>query len=131
MKESIVQLHSALVDALVQSRHHPADQPVTVAEIYQDLIPYRTVRSTIGFAMNADYEHALLQLLAGDGGFARVEPAQVQEELRAELKLSNPNVGIFRNYAACDVFIALPADFELRRQTRPNVEVGETNTARG
>jgi double zinc ribbon protein len=118
MKESIVQLHSALVDALVRSRHHPADQPVTVAEIYQDLIPYRSVRSTIGFALNADYEHALLTLLAGDGGFARVEPAEVQAELRVELHSPNPNVGVFRNYAACDVFVQLPTDFEQRRARR-------------
>jgi hypothetical protein len=118
MKESVVQLHSALVDALAQSRHHPPDQPVTVAEIYQDLIPYRMVRSMIGFALNEDYEHALLTLLSGDGGLARVEPSEVQEELRLELHSPNPNVGVFRNYAACDVFVKLPTDFEQRRARR-------------
>ena len=123
MSESIARLHRALVDAMVQSRHHRADQPVTVAEIYQDLIPYRTVRTTVGFALNADYEHALLQLLAGEGGFARIEPVQVQQELRMELQTSNPNVSVFRNYAACDVFVALPGDFEQRRQS-PRVQEG-------
>jgi hypothetical protein len=119
MNESVHALHRALVDALMQRLHHNPQQPVTVAEIYQDLIPYRTVRTTAGFALNADYEHALLRLLAGDGGYARVEPAEVQSELQLELKSHNPNVGIFRNYAACDVFITLPGDFETRRLARP------------
>jgi hypothetical protein len=116
MNDSLPALHRALVEALLQRQHHAAHQPVTVAEIYQDLIPYRTVRTSIGFALNADYEHALLKLLAGDGGYARIEPAEVQNELRHELKSSNPNVGVFRNFAACDVFVTLPQDFERHRQ---------------
>jgi RNA polymerase subunit RPABC4/transcription elongation factor Spt4 len=127
MNESLAHLHRALVDALAQRVHHAPNQPVTVAEIYQDLIPYRSVRTTLGFALNADYEQALLQLLAGDGGYARVEPAQVQEELRLELRSTNPNVGVFRNYAACDVFVRLPDDFEQRRQVRPKPEAADAN----
>ncbi|MGH7467705.1 MAG: zinc ribbon domain-containing protein [Longimicrobiales bacterium] len=118
MNDSLPALHHALVEALLQRQHHGSDQPVTVAEVYQDLIPYRNVRTSVGFALNADYEHALLKLLAGDGGYARVEPAEVQNALRLELKSQNPNVGIFRNYAACDVFVSLPRDFERHRQAR-------------
>ncbi len=103
MDDLVARLHNALVDALRQ-RSTRLDQPVTVAEIYQDLIPYRTVRS-FGFALNADYEYALLQLLAGEGRLARIEPAEVREELRLELLSPNPNVGMFRQYAACDVFV--------------------------
>ena len=103
----VSKLHRALVDALVLSERHNLHEPVTVAEIYTDLIPYRSVRM-IGFAMNADYEHALMQLLAGDGGYARVEPVEVRDHLREELKSSNPNTGIYRHYAACDVVVTLP-----------------------
>ena len=103
----VSKLHRALVDALVLSERHNLQEPVTVAEIYTDLIPYRSVRM-IGFAMNADYEHALMQLLAGEGGYARVEPVEVRDHLREELKSSNPNTGIYRHYAACDVMVTLP-----------------------
>jgi hypothetical protein len=106
------QLHRALVDSLVLSDRHNLHDPVTVAEIYTDLIPYRSVR-TLGFALNADYEHALLQFLAGDGGYARIEPVEVRDQLRNELKSSNPNVGIYRQYAACDVFVAVPEELDL------------------
>jgi predicted RNA-binding Zn-ribbon protein involved in translation (DUF1610 family) len=103
MNDLVVRLHRALLDAMRQ-RAALLDQPVTVAEIYQDLIPYRLVRS-LGFALNADYEFALLQLLAGEDKLARIEPPEVREELRLELLSPNPNVGMFRQYAACDVFV--------------------------
>jgi hypothetical protein len=118
----VSQLHRALVDALVLSERHNLHEPVTVAEIYTDLIPYRSVRM-IGFAMNADYEHALMQLLAGEGGYAQVEPVEVRDHLREELKSSNPNTGIYRHYAACDVVVTLPEGMDF-------TEAGTTSESR-
>jgi hypothetical protein len=102
-------IHVSLAAALRRSRPGASfDTPVTVAEIYQDLVPYRTVRTQIGFDMNADYEHTLLRLLAGEGGYARLDPPEARNELRAELESANPNVGLFRKFAACDVWIVEP-----------------------
>jgi hypothetical protein len=108
MDNLVTQLHHALIEALQTRRSFVPDHPVTVAEIYQDLIPYRSVRSALGFALNADYEHTLLQLLAGTDDLARIEPPEVREALVNELASPNPNVGVFHNYAACDVFVAVP-----------------------
>ena len=108
MDEHVERLHLALAAALRANRPKPFSAPVTVAEIYQDLVPYRSVRSSVGFEMNADYEHALLQLLAGMGGHARIEPERAGEEMREELKSPNPNVGLFRKFAACEVWISEP-----------------------
>ena len=104
---TVAQLHRALVDALRKSRPNSLHRPVTVAEIYQDLVPYRTARGAVGFAMNADYEHTLLRLLAGEGDLARIEPREVRDKLRMELESPNPDVGLFRNYAACDVWVSI------------------------
>lgn len=104
----VERLYAALTDAMRSGRPRAFDAPVTVAEIYQDLVPYRVVRATLGFELNADYEHALLQLLAGAGGLARLEPEEAAAELRDELRSPNPNVGLFRKFAACDVWIARP-----------------------
>lgn len=101
----VEKVHACLADALRRSRPDPFGSPVTVAEIYQDLVPYRRIRTAVGFQMNADYEHTLLRLLAGEGGYARLEPSEARDELRAELAMPNPNVGLFRKYAACDVWI--------------------------
>ncbi|MFW6079856.1 MAG: double zinc ribbon domain-containing protein [Gemmatimonadota bacterium] len=101
-------LYRCLVDAVREQRPDAGARPVTVAEIYQDLVPYRSVRDALGVGLNADYEHAVLRLLAGVGGHAHIEPPEVCEELRRELDSPNPNVALFREFAACDVRIRLP-----------------------
>jgi hypothetical protein len=116
--DPVASLHRALVDSLIERRPDALNKPVTVAEIYQDLIPYKSVRAPLGFALNADYEHALLQLLAGTDGFARIEPPEAREALGKELKSVNPDVGLFRDYAACDVFVTMPDELD---QTHPYV----------
>jgi hypothetical protein len=122
MDTQVTRLHRALVTAL-QSRTFVPGQPVTVAEIYQELIPYRSVRSALGFALNADYEHTLLELLAGRGDLARIEPPEVREHLVNELESTNPNVGVFHNYAACDVYVVVP---ESMRVSAPAPGNGKT-----
>ena len=67
---------------------------VTVSEIYQTLVPYARARSELGFEMNADYEHALMRLIAGEGGFARLEPPEARAQVTRELESSNPDVTI-------------------------------------
>ena len=105
MDNNVERLHRALVDAIRTSRGEDFAHPITVSEIYQKLLPYRAARAAVGFEMNADYEYALLRLLAGEGDLARLEPIEVQESLRAELESPNPNVSLFRDYANCDVWL--------------------------
>ena len=121
MDDRVEKLHGALVSALRQTRGDDFGEPVTVAEIYQQLVPYRAARAVVGFEMNADYEYALLRLLAGEGDLARIEPAEVRELLRGELESANPNVGIFREYANCDVWITAPLPWlpDTRTEARP------------
>lgn len=110
MDPLVEQLHACLAEALMQMRPDPFGTAVTVAEIYQDIVPYRAVRTRLGFEMNADYEHTLLQLLAGVGGLVRLEPKQARDELKSEIETPNPNVGLFRKFAGCDVWIAKPRE---------------------
>jgi RNA polymerase subunit RPABC4/transcription elongation factor Spt4 len=105
MDAVVSRLHQVLVEALRRSRPEHEDQPITVAEIYQELVPYKHVRAALGVEMNADYEYALLRLLAGEGGFARLEPAEVREALRLEVASPNPNVALYRQFAPCEVWL--------------------------
>lgn len=101
----VERLYARLIDALHRSRPDPFAAPVTVAEIYQELVPYRVVRAEIGFDMNADYEHALLRLLSGEAGRVRLEPKEAAETIQRELRTSNPNLSMYREYAGCDVWV--------------------------
>ncbi|MGH7475209.1 MAG: zinc ribbon domain-containing protein [Longimicrobiales bacterium] len=100
-------LHRLLARALEEGGRS-FEQPVTVAEIYQELVPYSRARDELGFALNADFEHALMRLLSGEGGCARMEPENARMELIAELDSPDPNVTIYRRFAACDVYVAPP-----------------------
>ncbi|MBW3535154.1 MAG: zinc ribbon domain-containing protein, partial [Gemmatimonadetes bacterium] len=60
-------------------------------------------RDRIGVEMNGDYEDALLRLLAGEGDYLVLESEHARRELQGELESSNPNTGLFREFAAADV----------------------------
>ena len=106
--EVVTRLYRALVEEL-QRRGHPEGQPVKVSELYQDLVPYRAVRSALGVELNADYEHALLRLLSGERDLLRLEPQQAREELRREVEAPYPFVGLFRKFSASNVWVSMPA----------------------
>ncbi len=95
--------HAALVREIQAKDPAQLGAPFTVAEVYQNLVPYRTHRDEIGVEMNADYEHALLRLLAGEGDFLTIESRTARQEIREELESPNPNTGLYRDFAAADV----------------------------
>jgi hypothetical protein len=94
---------TTLVDEIRQNEPAYLHSTFTVAEIYQSLVPYRTHRDQIGVEMNGDYEDALLRLLAGEGEYLEMESDTARERIRLELRSSNPNTGLYREYAAVGV----------------------------
>jgi len=94
-----------LVDEIRQRRPELLEKSFTVAEIYQDLVPYRTHRDRIGVEMNGDYEDALLRLLAGEGDYLEVQSEAARRELKKELESVNPDTGLYREFAAVEVRI--------------------------
>lgn len=81
------------------------DAPLTIGDLYQSLIPYRLVRGELRLAELAQYEHALLRLLAGEREYLVVERIEVQEEFQRELRAPNPILGIYRDYAEVGVHL--------------------------
>lgn len=95
--------HRALIEEIQTQRPEYLTQPFTVAEIYQNLVPYGSHRDRIGVEMNGDYEDALVRLLAGEGGYLILDSEAALKKLRSELDAKNPNTGVYREYAAVDV----------------------------
>ena len=102
-QDVLTSFHSVLVEEIRSKRPEYLKGPFTVAEIYQDLVPYPTHRDRIGVEMNGDYEDALIRLLAGEGGYLTLESEHALKQLRSELQSKNPNTGVYREYAAVDV----------------------------
>jgi len=101
--DALARFHRVLVEEIVLNRPAYLREPFTVAEIYQNLVPYRTHRDRIGLEMNGDYEDALLRLLAGEGDYLVLESEHARQEIREELSSSNMNTGLYREFAAVDV----------------------------
>jgi len=101
--EVLQRFHRALVREIQASNAELLRAPFSVAEIYQNLVPYRTHRDEIGVQMNADYEHALLRLLAGENDYLTIESRTARQEIREELESPNPNTALYRDFAAADV----------------------------
>jgi hypothetical protein len=100
----VERLYRRLVEAV--STWPPADTgALTIADLYQHLIPYRAVRGELGVLELAEYENALLRLLVGEGGFVHVLDDDVQREIAQELGARNPILGIYRDYAAVELEI--------------------------
>lgn len=72
--------------------------PVEVAELYQRLIPYRTHRTHLGLDTHEDYEMVLLRLLAGERGYALVEPAEARAALVRAAAEVNPDTSFYKRF---------------------------------
>lgn len=95
--------HRALIEEIQTQRPEYLKGPFTVAEIYQNLVPYGSHRDRIGVEMNGDYEDALLRLLAGEGEYLVLDSEAALQALQSEIQSSNPNTGMYREFAAVDV----------------------------
>ena len=103
--DEVERLFRHLIDVLSQSDPDRLKQPIQISEIYQSILPYRHHRSALGFDTGEDYEMAVLRFLAGDGGFASLDPPEVQDALAEEVRSINPNPGAFREYAAARIYL--------------------------
>lgn len=98
MADDLDRLFERLVTVLAQDMPGKLAVPFPAAEVYERLVPYRSNRSTLKVATHQDYEMAVLRLLAGERGYASLEPAEVQDTLRRESGESNPDPGLFRQF---------------------------------
>jgi RNA polymerase subunit RPABC4/transcription elongation factor Spt4 len=83
----------------------PESRRATIADLYQRLIPYRAIRGEVGVMELAEYEHALLRLLAGERRYVELGDPTAILEIQRELSSLNPILGIYRDYPNVEVRI--------------------------
>lgn len=69
-------------------------RPISLREIRDTIVPYRANRKMLELESSEDYELVLMQLCAGEGGFARTAPEEVRASFEAELRSGNPDLRI-------------------------------------
>jgi hypothetical protein len=103
--DELDRLFGCLVESLVATGPGRLAVPFIAAELYERLVPYRSNRARLNVATHQDYEMTVLRLLAGERGYAQLEPADVQEALRREAESQNPETGVFRSFPDAQVMI--------------------------
>jgi hypothetical protein len=78
--------------------------PISVADLHQQILPYRHYRRELGIETNQEYELALMELLSGARGYLDVDE-RLRDALGKELSSTSPEPSRVRDYADSQVSI--------------------------
>ena len=95
--------YGVLLQQIRETRPEYLTTPFSVAEIYQDLVPYQSHRDSIGVEMKGDYEDALFRMLSGEGDYLMLDSEVARQQMQNELAGPNPNPALLREFAALEV----------------------------
>jgi RNA polymerase subunit RPABC4/transcription elongation factor Spt4 len=116
--------HSTLKDLLTRRLGEegvPIRSPIAVAELYRRLVPYSICRDALGLATKAEYDMAVLRLLADDGSLDVTEEA-LREAVSRELSSPEPGLAILQRFAASEVRLVGSEDDPSQLPDRPTAE---------
>ena len=101
--DDLDRLYVQLVELIRRDQPDALDHPMTVAELYGELIPYQRIREATGFRSYDEYETALSRLLAGERGYLSTDALDMQAEIAAGLEETYPDVRRFHAFADAEV----------------------------
>lgn len=102
--DSIDQMFRVLVRTLRTKQPALLTAPFTVADLYQQILPYRHFRRELALETNQEYEMTLMELLSGARGYLDVDE-QLRDELGKELQSPSPEPSRVREFAEAHVAI--------------------------
>jgi hypothetical protein len=112
----VQRLFRCLVRTLASATPERLHDAFRIAELHEQILPYRRFRRELRLEAIEDYEMAILRLLAGEGGLASVEPEEVRDLLAHEARAINPSPGVFRGYGEATVRLDAAAVEHLLRE---------------
>jgi hypothetical protein len=104
-------------------------RPLPLAELRDSILPYRANRRALELESSEDYELVLMRLCAGEGGYARTEPAEVRVEFEVEVGSSNPDLGIVHRHPNAVVSLE-PKPLALALNHQPGLAFAPPDPAR-
>lgn len=114
MTDDLDRMFHLLVTSMMSRSPDTLTRPFAVADLYQDILPYRLFRRELGLDTNQDYEMTLLELLSGARGYLVVDE-RTADTLRRELASPNPDPSVFRQFSTTQVSISPDALAEVAR----------------
>jgi hypothetical protein len=123
--DELDRLFSKLVANLAELDPSRLHRPFPVAELYESLVPYRTHRKVLRLESGEDYEMTVLRLLAGERGYATVEPDDARQTFAREAASVNPQTRVFRQFASATVHLDPDRVSDALRGGAPEAEPAE------
>lgn len=90
----------------VEASGQPADGEVSVAELRRRLVPYEVARTDLALATKAEYDLAMLELLAS-GEYLETEDGELVAAVRRELDSPEPGLAFLQDFAASHLQLRL------------------------
>ena len=91
--------HQAVVSQLMDRQAPDLDSPLTVADIYRDLVPPPQIDEDADEEDQAEYGLLLLRFLAGEGGYVEMESEAAHQLIQAQLASATPDLALYRDLA--------------------------------
>ncbi|HXY70601.1 MAG TPA: zinc ribbon domain-containing protein [Gemmatimonadales bacterium] len=101
--DDVERLFKLAVNVLADQAPARLRAPIQLADLYLKIIPYKSCKTVLRFDTNQDYEMALLRLLAGERGYAFVEPEEARVTLAGEAAGVNPDTTAYRRFGSATV----------------------------
>lgn len=102
--DAVDRMFQVLVNALRKSNPAAVSSPFSVADLYQQIIPYRHFRRELGLESNQEYELTLMSLLGSERGYLDVDE-RLRDGLKKELESGSPEPARVRDYAEAQVSV--------------------------
>ena len=120
LQDVLGRFHRVLVREVLSRSPGTLTRPLTVGDIYYDLVPFETRQGELGVGSVLDYERALLQLLSGQGGYVELEYIADRQKIQRHVDSFNPGLGLVREFLSSGVRVSPIAE-----ETPTFEEVGE------
>ena len=106
VQDVLGRFHRVLVREVLSRSPGTLTAPLTVGDIYYDLVPFETRQKELGIESVLDYEHALLQLLAGQGGYVKLEYIADRQRIQRHANSLYPSPGLYREFLSSGIRIS-------------------------
>jgi hypothetical protein len=112
-QEVVRRFHRVLIREFGSRPPYDLGAPLIVADICHNLVPYETRGEELGVETTSEYEFALLCLLAGEGGYARVGGKSEARRIRKLVDSPDLEEGAYREFLTTDVHLTPVEDVHL------------------
>jgi len=92
--------------------------PISVGDLYQQILPFRHYRRELQLETNQEYELLLMELLSGARGYLDVDD-RLRDELSKEIRAKTPATSRVRDFAESQVSINAAAQTKVPELAEP------------